>query len=84
MYQHLEDNHITYRQQHGFHKRRSCETQLISTIHDFATTLNNSGQTHAILLDLSKAFDTVPHKKLFHKLSSYGIRGQLLNCLFNW
>jgi len=79
MYQHLEDNHIICRQQHGFHKRRSCETQLISTIHDFATTLNNSGQTHAILLDLSKAFDTVPHKKLCHKLSSYGIRGQLLN-----
>jgi len=40
---------------------------------------NNSGQAHAISLDLSKAFDTV--------LSSYGIHGQLLNWIntfFNW
>ena len=79
IYQHLEENHIICRQQHGFRKRRSCETQLISTVHDFATTLNNGGEVHAILLDLSKAFDTVPHNKLSHKLSSYGIRGQLLN-----
>ena len=63
IYQHLEENHIICRQQHGFRKRRSCETQLISTVHDFATTLNNGGEVHAILLDLSKAFDTVPHNK---------------------
>ena len=79
MYQHLEENHIICMEQHGFRKQRSCETQLISTIHDFATTLNVGGQVHAILLDLSKAFDTVPHNKLCYKLSSYGIRGQLLN-----
>ena len=76
IYQHLEENHIICRQQHGFRKRRSCETQLIATVHDFAITLNNGGEVHAILLDLSKAFDTVPHNKLSHKLSSYGIRGQ--------
>ena len=79
IYQHLEENHIICRQQHGFRKRCSCETQLISTVHDFATTLNNGGEVHAILLDLSKTFDAVPHNKLSHKLSSYGIRGQLLN-----
>ena len=79
IYQHLQENHIICRQQHGFCKWCSCETQLISTVHDFATTLNNGGEVHAILLDLSKAFDTVPQNKLSHKLSSYGICGQLLN-----
>ena len=53
MYQHLEDNHIICREQHGFRKRYSCETQLITT---FATTLNNGGQAHAILLRLLTLF----------------------------
>ena len=29
------------------------------------------------VLDFSKAFDKVPHKKPFHKLDHYGVRGPL-------
>ena len=38
---HLENCGILHSAQHGFCKRRSCETQLINTVHNFASTLNN-------------------------------------------
>ena len=75
---HLENYGILHSAQHGFRKRHSCETQLINTVHNFASALNNQEQIDAILLDMSKVFDTVPHERLCHKLSLYGIRGTTL------
>ena len=59
---HLEEYNIIRDEQHGFRSGRSCETQLLTTIHDFANNLNNQKQTDTILLDFSKAFDKVSHK----------------------
>jgi len=78
IYTHLSTNTILHDAQHGFQKRRSCETQLIDTIHDFATALNDGYEVDAIFLDMSKAFDTVPHIRLYQKLSFYGIRNNIL------
>ena len=38
---------------------------------------NRSGATRTIVLDISKAFDGVQYASLLHKLSSYGISGQV-------
>ena len=57
--------------QHGFRKGMSCETQLVEAIHDWTTILNKGqGQVDVILLDFSKAFDTVPHQRIFTKNST--------------
>ena len=78
MAEHLSKNNIIIDEQHGFRQRFSCETQLITTIHDWAKSINVCRQTDAILLDFSKAFDSVPHQRLLLKLDYYGISGNLL------
>ena len=37
-----------------------------------------------VILDFSKAFDTVPHNKLLHKVDHYGIRGPIHKWLTNF
>ena len=74
---HLNNNHLLSDVQHGFRKKRSCESQLILTIQDLANALNDGEQIDAILLDFSKAFDKVAHQRLLQKLQYYDIRGYL-------
>jgi hypothetical protein len=71
---HMEKYNLLTDTQHGFRKKRSCETQLIITINDIANSIDNRKQTDVILLDFSKAFDKVPHRRLMNKLHHYGIR----------
>ena len=37
-----------------------------------------------IYTEFAKAFDKVPHRRLLHKLRSYGIRGSLLKWIETW
>jgi len=74
----VSDYNILRDEQYGFRHARSCKTQLLLAINDFAATLYKKGQTDAILLDFSKAFDKVSHQHLIIKLYHYGLRGNLL------
>ena len=53
-------------------------TQLISSCHDWATTIHSRGQVDVVFLDYSKAFDIVLHRRLSVKLSYYGTDGLTL------
>lgn len=72
---HLESNNILSDAQHGFRKRRSCESQLILAVQDLAKGIDEKQQHDVILLDFCKAFDKVPHARLLYKLQHYGICG---------
>ena len=79
MAKHLFLNNILFDQQHGFREKFSCETQLISAIHDWVKGINFRSQTDVIVLDFSKPFDSVSHERLVVKLDFHGIRGKMLN-----
>ena len=70
--------------QHGFLSGRSTETQLIQIYNHINSTLDSSGQTDIIYLHFSKAFDSVPHHLLLHKLRSFGFNGTLYHWLCNY
>ena len=74
---HLDKNSSLNPFQHGFRQKRSCETQLVTTVRYFADCVNRKGQIDAVLLNFSKAFGKVDHEKLFIKLHSLGIGASL-------
>ena len=75
---HLTEYNILSDAQHGFRKRRSCESQLIVTVNDLAKGLDDKSQIDLILLDFEKAFDKVSHRCLLMKAEYYGVRGNIL------
>ena len=49
------------------------------TLFDLLTFREKKTQVDIMILDFSKAFDTVPHDRLLGKLDHYGIRGPILD-----
>ena len=80
----LESNHILNDYQYGFRSSHSCQAQLISIIEELQLALDCHHQVDLLMLDFSKAFDTVPHQHLLKKLKYYGINGKLYYWLSTW
>ena len=74
---HLEKNKMLTNLNHGFRAGYLCETQLLTTMHDLLRNTDKGLQTDMVELDFSKAFNTVPHGKLLHKLENYRINGNI-------
>ena len=71
--------------QHGFLPGRSCTTQMIPFYNDLAVTINDQSSTDVIYFDFAKAFDSVNHDIVLHKLKyQFHIDGVLLKFLVNY
>lgn len=64
----LETNKLLSPDQHGFHPGHSTQTALLHVIDDIRSAVDNYKVTILILIDFSRAFDSISHPLLLGKL----------------
>ena len=74
----LEIQNIIHPNQFGFRSGYSTTLSLISITETIRKTLDKKKYGCGVFIDLKKAFDTVNHEILLHKLEHYGIRNTAL------
>jgi len=62
-----------YEGHHGFRPGYSCDSQVVTVFQDIANSLDEGVKTDAIIIGFSKAFDLIPHDKLFTKIVVTGV-----------
>ena len=63
-------NELFFDKQFGFLPKRSTVLQLLNIIDVWTMAVDVQNEVTCLYLDLMKAFDTVPHRRLIHKLKS--------------
>ena len=74
---HMNVNDLFSDKQFGFISGRSTLLQLLSALEEWTSILDSGGYLDVIYMDFMKAFDKVPHKRLLHKVRSYGLSDKL-------
>ncbi len=75
LYQFLQKYNILYKFQFGFRKDHSTTLAITEIVENIREEISNGKFVLGAYLDLSKAFDTISHDILLHKLNHIGIRG---------
>jgi len=76
----LNSHNLITKEQFGFLSRKSTCTQLLATLNEWTKAANARNRIDAVYIDFAKAFDSVSHTKLLHKIKNYGIDYEL----FGW
>ena len=74
----MKKNNLFSPQQFGFIRGRSTVLQLLNVMNLWTSALDRDETIDTIYLDILKAFDTVPHRRLLGKIKSFGITGHTL------
>jgi len=75
---HMKTNEFFTNKQPGFLKGRSATLPLLNVLDDWTKLLDAGISIDVLYTDFQKAFNTVPHRRLLAKLTSYGFSGKIL------
>ena len=86
LYQQIEDfsNKILSPKLCGFRKGHSTQHALLNLLKNWQKCLDKSGVVGTVLMDLSKAYDCLPHDLLLAKLSAYGFDESAITLIANY
>ena len=80
-------NEIFHSYLSAFRTSYGCQTTLFRIVEDWKGALDKNLYVGAILMDLSKAFDCLPHELIISKLKAYGVSDSscrlMASCLSN-
>ena len=80
----INDKNLICNQQFGFHNKLSTCDNLLSVTNYLMNELNNNNMVDIIYFDYHKAFDSVNHTKLIHKLYTLGFNECYINLIQNY
>lgn len=69
---------------HGFVHDKSCISNLLETVHEINTILENGEAVDLVYLDFQRVFHKVAHERLLLKLKAHGMTGQCNNIIQNF
>jgi len=81
IYQYFTHHNLFFDSQYGFRCSHSTELAALELINRIIFEMDRNQLPINVYLDLSKAFDTLDHEILMHKLSFYGFKNQSYNLL---
>ncbi|MBM3937802.1 MAG: reverse transcriptase family protein [Sphingomonadales bacterium] len=81
---HMERNKLVSSNQHGFMRRRSRATNLLSFLEKATREVDEGKPLDIMYLNFAKAFDKVPHKRLLKKLEAFGVERKDVEWTREW